>query len=110
MKRSVYMKICPINVYQNSNFIQKKSLNHKVPASNQQYQSQPTFNGKKGTVLGILGGFALGAGITALTIATGGLAGIVATFGATSTTIAGGAACTHAGGIIGNLIDNSDND
>jgi len=68
-------------------------------------QAVPSFKGNRGAIAGMAGGFVAGAAITALIIATGGLAGIVAAVGAATTTVAGGAACIHLGGIAGAAIE-----
>jgi len=68
-------------------------------------QTVPSFKGDRGAIAGMAGGFVAGAALTALIIATGGLAGVVAAVGAATTTVAGGAACIHLGGIAGATIE-----
>ena len=98
------MKVSQISVCNSLN--KRPNIKHQTPKCVPTKHISPSFNGDRGAVIGILGGFLAGAGITALTIATGGLAGIVAAVGsASATTIAGGAACTHLGGIAGALIE-----
>lgn len=95
------MRISPIGVQQNYNNRKLTQIN----SHSQKVLSTPSFKGDKGAVIGVIGGFAAGAAVTALTIATGGLAGVVAVVGgAGSTTLLGGAVCTHIGGIIGGLL------
>jgi hypothetical protein len=61
------------------------------------------FKGDKGAAMGIFGGALAGAALAALTVATGGLAAVVAAVGSTGTIVGGAAAGTHIGGIIGGL-------
>ena len=103
------MKICSVNSYHNNQFAMRKIKCVEPKNQSVQFRNTPTFKGGNGAALGIVGGFLAGAGLTALTIATGGLAGIVAVAGATATTVAGGAACTHVGGIVGHVIEEYNN-
>lgn len=102
------MKIQAINSYQ------CQGLNRKnvVKATNTERQSylntkdkQMSFKGAKGGAIGILAGAATGAGLAALTVLTGGLAGVVAAVGMAGTVISGAAAGTHIGGIAGSIIE-----
>ena len=97
------MKIRPISVYNISTNKNLKPVNVNYRPTN---STVPVFRGDRGAAIGIAAGFLVGAGITALTIATGGLAGVVAAVGSAGTTsLLGGAACTHLGGIAGGLIE-----
>ena len=96
------MQIRPVNVYNVSTNKYQNRMNAKCCPGN---STNPSFKGDRGAVIGMAAGFLAGAGLTALTIATGGLAGIVAAVGAGATTVAGGAACTHLGGIAGGLLE-----
>ena len=103
------MRVSPISVnyLSNGQRIQRR-VKQENPIETAQSQLPPNFKGGEGAAKGILYGFATGFAATALIIATGGLAGVVAAVGsAGGTCLAGGAACTHLGGIIGGLI--SDN-
>jgi len=97
------MKIRPISVYNTSTNKVQRHVNANYRPTN---LSSPVFKGDRGATIGIFAGFAIGAGLTALTIATGGLAGVVAAVGSAGTTsLLGGAACTHLGGIAGGIIE-----
>lgn len=96
------MKIQAVNstFYQNKN---NRICNRKLVS--QQKADSVTFKGDKGALIGIATGAAVGAGIAAVTILTGGLAGVVAAVGAGGTILGGAAAGTHIGGITGSIIE-----
>lgn len=101
------MKIYSINGIQQQNYAKTKmtkSANQTSPAAS---NLQLSFKGTKGGLWGIVTGAATGAGLAALTIATGGLAGVVAAVGVTSTIVGGAAAGTHIGGIAGSIIEDT---
>lgn len=100
------MKISAINTY-NQNYSRKNIT--KVNVQKKEKQTANTnsiaFKGDKGGAIGIVAGAALGALGAAAIIATGGLAGVVAAIGYSSTVAAGAASCTHIGGIAGSIIE-----
>lgn len=104
------MKIYSVNTIQPKSYARPvlKKVNEKQPQISD--NNQPAFKGDKGAVIGILSGAALGAGIAAATVLTGGLAGVVAAVGLTGTIGAGAAAGTHIGGIAGSIIEDKLND
>lgn len=71
--------------------------------------SQPSFKSDKGTLIGMGVGALTGLGLTALIVATGGLAAIVAPVGATGVGAAGAGAGAQVGGIIGGLASGPEN-
>lgn len=102
------MKIYSVNTIQPRNYSKpmlKKTNEVKSQLPEKNNNNQLTFKGDKGAVIGILSGAALGAGIAAATILTGGLATAVAVVGVTGTIGAGAAAGTHLGGIAGSIIE-----
>ena len=99
------MQVNPIGVYQHNNYSRPTKIQQSRKEVPQTEPITPSFKGGNGAALGIVGGFLAGAAATALVIATGGLAGVVAVAGAGATTVAGGAACTHVGGLIGHAIE-----
>ena len=93
----------------NQNLYQKTQTRRNVKNIRQEQtlpetnSTQVAFKGKKGALLGMLGGTALGVLGAAAIVATGGLAGVVAAVGF-SGTVAGGAA---AGKVIGSKIEDN---
>lgn len=107
------MKIYSVNTIQPRNYSKpmlKKTNEVKSQFLEKNNNNQLVFKGDKGAVIGILSGAALGAGIAAATVLTGGLAGVVAAVGLTGTIGAGAAAGTHIGGIAGSIIEDKLND
>ena len=100
------MKISAIRVYNTQNSASRQVIEKQNPRTT---QKNVTFKGDTGAVIGVLGGAAVGALAAAAIIATGGLAGVVAAIGTGSTIACGAGACTHLGGIAGNIIEENIN-
>ena len=100
------MKISAIRVYNTQNSTRKQVIEKQNPRI---AQKNVNFKGDTGAVIGIWGGAAIGALVTAAVIATGGLAGVVAAIGTGSTIACGAGACTHLGGIAGSIIEENIN-
>ena len=98
------MKIQSISVYNTQRSCVKK-IKTSLNQPEKMQQKQVNFKGDNGAVAGIIGGAVVGALGAAAIIATGGLAGVVAAAGYGSTIALGSASLTHAGGIIGSIIE-----
>lgn len=100
------MRISSINSAQQG-YVKKQVISQSASArqnkENYNNISQPSFKSDKGTLIGMGVGALTGLGITALIIATGGLAAAVAAVGATGVGAAGAGAGAQVGGIVGGL-------
>lgn len=105
------MNVDPIGVrvLQSKNYeLQRQTRECRIveePPKSDSFEKTSTisFKGDKGAFWGVIGGALTGATIAAITVATGGLAAVVAAVGTTGTIVGGAAAGTHLGGIIGGL-------
>lgn len=96
------MRVSSINYFQPNKISCRKQTN-RMSAQKVTSNIQPNFKGEKGAVMGIVAGAFIGAIGAAVVVATGGLAGIPL-----GTVLVGGAgAGTHAGGILGSIIEDS---
>ena len=108
------MKICAISTTQQKSCakMQLKNVNtFKVAPLSETKNGLVSFKGDKGALIGMGVGALTGLGLAVLTIATGGLAGLVAAAGS-ATSVIGSATGLGAniGGILGGLSEEDDED
>lgn len=102
------MNIQPINSINHPCYLKKnvgvRNANLLTKQNNAVYYT-PSFKGDDGAAIGIISGAALGALTAAIIVASGGLAAPVAAYGLGTVITMGAGAGTHAGGIIGGIIE-----